>query len=162
MSPPCIAEQYNSNVISYDYFGLPKLYKMPTTQIACWTSVCLLYKTKNMCVLCKKGSFLSKNVRILTRASSCHAPSYPWLNMSTCHTPIRSTLWPKCSIHIHDERCQPVDMSHTHKVNTLTKMFSTYPWFNMSTCHTPIRLTLWPKCSIHNPGTTFFKITGLH
>ena len=43
-----------------DYFGLHKLYKIRTTQIASWTSVWLLYKTKNMRFLNIKTLFLCK------------------------------------------------------------------------------------------------------
>ena len=46
-----------------------------------------------------------------------------YVNLSTCHTPIRSTLLPMGSIHIHYSICRPVDMSHTQKVNTLTKYY---------------------------------------
>ena len=81
--------------------------------------------------------------------SICHTPhmvdtltkmvsTYPWLKMLTCrpfHTPIRLTLWPKCSLHIHDSKCRPVDLS-----------------------------TLWPKYfqHIHSTCITFIKIAGLY
>ena len=141
-------------VYNMTYFGLHKLYKMSTTQIASWTSICLLYKTKNMSSLRKNVHFYAKRTYVdVCKLLSCQFPSMAqYVDLLKCHTPHKvDTLAKMLSTYswLNMSTCRHAT---PHKVDTVTKMLSTYPWFNMCdllTCHTPIRSTLWLKCSIH-------------
>ena len=87
-------------VYNITYLGLHKLYKIPIIQITSWTSVCLLYKMKNMCLLRKNVNFYAKTCIFW----------YVHFMQKRAYFDVQVSFM---SLIIYDPICRPLDLSLT-------------------------------------------------